>query len=268
MARAKSRFKEQSQLTDAEREASTNTGLSPCFDDLLLAKPLPQTKIFSKLDLYYTGFFETVIAAIEFLELYTCDMKVEDVGFFDLKGLRAFFDCYERLAADIKLTPTGLSLDILIRQAETELKYPKNYLTGEVRRALQWAIDRRGDELGMLGLAVHKPLIIDKSVQVALDESHPDSFLERKSLMQFFNIVPVPKGASVNVNVQNNNNPTTIKGLPSFSDSLEAGQVSLKQLGDGAKQQDTKQLGSKQQDYIDIVEDEEQELILVEEQSL
>jgi len=98
---------------------------------------------------------------------------------------------------------------------------------GEFRRMIINALDLLGDEEAMMMLRLNKTNLIQKSIEVALSDDDPNSYLERGKLLEFYGFRLIPKGAQVSINVDkstniaNSNNTATLNvGLPSFSSSI------------------------------------------------
>lgn len=128
------------------------------------------------------------------------------------------------------------SLDSLCKKA--------NFEPSTLRRLLLATIDYLATDDANIKLSLSTPSLVEKSIQVAMDESHPDSYNERKELLEFKGFRKVGQNTKF-ISIQNGdttvNNTTQLNiGLPpsfssSMSDSERIANQSVKQLIEKSK---------------------------------
>lgn len=139
-----------------------------------------------------------------------------------------------------------LDLDSLAKKAEMS--------RGEFRRLMLTTLDYLQDEEALMLLRRFKPVIVKKALEVALTDTHPDSYPERKSLLQYYGLSPVPKGAQVSINIDKSQNLGVVQqnqfGLPSFSAAIVDSEKSVSSTMKGLlEEKEALHLPSKTVDY-------------------
>ena len=160
------------------------------------------------LNQYYLPFIDNVKDCLLFLDRFAAD---DD-------SIARLLKVYNGDKAFNKLSDK-LDLDLLAEKAD--------FSRGELRRLINSTLDVLGDEEAMMLLRVNKRHLVKKSLEIALTDKHPDSFEERRSLMQYYGFHPIPKGSQVSINIdksqsliQQNNSNNTINSLPSFASTI------------------------------------------------
>lgn len=166
--------------------------------------PIPQLILKVPLNDLFSQHIENVRDCLLFLESYTT--KDEKLN----KLLKIYKEKH------IHLNSENLDLDQLVADS--------GITPGEFRRMIWSAADMMQDEHILALIIRSKPHLIETSIQIALTPDHPDSYLERKRLLEYLgysplnkNVVPAP---TVNVNVNQSQNQVQTSGLPSFSDTI------------------------------------------------
>jgi len=177
------------------------------FSTLDYARVESLTKIALPLTLneFFLPFIENIKDCLLFLERFSDEDET-------IKKLLSVYNDPKKF----KKNKDVLDLDLLAEKADLT--------KGEFRRLIISTMDLIGDEEAMMLLKRGKGPIIKKSIEIALTDPHPDSFEERKALMQFYGIHPVPKNASVQINVDKSQNLSlsqTQVGLPSFASTIQ-----------------------------------------------
>lgn len=164
---------------------------------------------------YYLPFIENVKDCLLFLERFSDEDET----------IAKLLETYNNPKL-FKKNSDSLDLDKLAEKAGLS--------KGEFRRLINSTLDLLGDEEAMMLLRLNKRHLVKKSIEIALTDPHPDSFEERKALMQFYGIHPIPKNASVQVNIDKSQNLSlsqTQVGLPSFASTIsESEKVASQQI--------------------------------------
>ena len=164
------------------------------------------------LNQYYAEHIENIHDCLLFLERFS----EED----SIKGL---IEAYKKDKS--KFSTQGLDLDALAEAADLS--------KGEFRRLINSTLDLLCDEEALMLLRLNKASLVKKSIQIALDDKHPDSYLERKSILEYYGYKLVNKNAGVVINnqvtnaslaVNSGNTNNVVAQLPSFSDTVIEGE--------------------------------------------
>ncbi len=151
---------------------------------------------------YYNGHIDNLHNCLLFLERFADQDE----------SIQALVDAYK---ADPNKYSSKFDLDALAEAADLS--------RGEFRRLINSTLDLLADEEAAMLLRFNKPVLIKKSIEIALTDMHPDSYLERKGLLEYYGIKVVPKGSQVNIISNSGNTQTALiqqQGLPSFSSTI------------------------------------------------
>jgi len=167
---------------------------------------LSKTTLPISLNKYYEPYIENVRNVLLFLERFSEENET-------VANLIKVYKSNKEFSTN----KDTLDLDLLAEKASLS--------KGELRRLINNTIDILGDEEAMLLLKMNRIPLIEKSIQIALTDLHPNSYEERKALLQNFGVVAVPKSAQVLVNIDKSQNLSLNDnriGLPSFASSISA----------------------------------------------
>lgn len=231
----------------SNRKKNGNQDQSPYFDFSKIKKAdineLSKLSLPLSLNDYYKPFIENIKDCLLFLERFAEDDET----------IERLLKVYNSDKAFSK-TSDSLDLDLLAKKADLS--------RGELRRLLNSTLDVLGDEEAVMLLRMNKKHLVRKSLEVALTDAHPDSYEERKSLMQYYGYHPIPKGSQVSINIdksQNLNAQQNIvnNNLPSFASTIAEGQ----KIG-------SQQVKSMIDDSLDMEEEPKKEIKLIESQPI
>jgi hypothetical protein len=191
------------------------------------------------LDDYFKDFLTDVHACLAYLERYSDQYP-------DIKKLT---DVYNQTD---KFSPK-FSLDALAIKANVDI--------GTFRRLIISTIDYLCNDEAEMAVRLSKPELVRKSLQVAMDETHPDSYNERAGWLEFLGFRKVNQNqrfinintgdTTINANTQNN----VINGLPSFASTIAESEKVVNQTLKDAISTKTKQLTTNE--VIDITPEKE-----------
>lgn len=178
-------------------------------------KPSKATEELQKLSLplslneYYAPFVENIKDCLLFLERFSDDDET----------VRKLLKAYNKLAAKFS---DKLDLDLLAKEADLS--------KGEFRRLINSTLDLLCDEEALMMLRLNKKFLVKKSIEIALDDKHEHSYLERKALLEYYGVRLVPKGSQFTVNIDQSKtlgiqqNNQVVNNLPSFASTAMEGE--------------------------------------------
>jgi len=197
---------------------------------------LPQT-----LDEYFSDLTLDVHACLNFLERFSDRDPL-------LKNLLEIYNS--------KSDKLSCSLDSLVQESQMEV--------GDFRRLILATLDYLCTDIAELKVSLTKPMMVEKSLSIALDETLEESQTERQWWLEKMGFKPIAKGQQlVNVNVAPVQNTVVqqgvVNGLPSFSKTLSESESLGKQALKEIKQANShKQLEPMSSSYINLKEKEKE----------
>jgi len=181
-------------------------------DQLLISKPkvrefkIPTISMSQTLDEYFKDHIEDVHLCLVFLERFA-DKDPQ---------LAKLIETYHK-AKSLNIDIKTYSLDQLVEDSQVE--------RGDFRRLILATIDYLCTDIAQLKVKLSTPMLVEKSLAIAMDETLEESYDERKGWLEFLGFRPVSKNQQlVNVNVSPTQNTVVqqgiVNGLPSFTTSI------------------------------------------------
>ncbi len=188
------------------------TSLSQSIQQSAKKFSIPQFSTSTSLDSFFKPYISSVYECFLFLERYIGDD-----------------DLISTLVETFKKDPTkftsSFSLDSLCKES--------NVNPGELRRLIISTIDFLSNDEAAIKIALSKASLVQKSLDISMDDTHPDSHITREKWLEFtgYRLVKKDIQPSVNVNIQANNtvqqSNTTVNGLPSFGSIISQGEKAI-----------------------------------------